>query len=272
MNIVIDLGGSTVDILEFFTKHDYRHIKTFGSHEVDKSDLGDILKKADLDRSTTTQLILTGGHHRRFNKTHHDIPVAMVSEIEAIGTGARHLTGMDDILACSLGTGTCCVSVKNKIIDHVGGTGVGGGTFLGLCKTMLGENSFAELKALSEQGNTERTDILVREIVGGGIGFVPGSATAANFAKADPNLSAADIVAGIANLVGQTIASIAVFAARAEHHNQIVFGGKLTRIPAIGKIAERTAAIYNRSITIPPDADFMSAVGAGIWFFQNRQQ
>ncbi len=170
-----------------------------------------------------------------------------------------------------MGTGTCCVGFRAKNAFHVGGTGVGGGTLLGLSRVLLGEEkNFEEIQKTVARGDTARVDLSVAEIVGGGIGRVPGTATAANFAKANSKTSLPDLSAGMVNLVGQTIASVSVFAARAEKFETIILGGKLVKIPEIVSVLRRTAEIYHREILVPEHAEFLTAVGAGILAGEER--
>ena len=49
----------------------------------------------------------------------------------------------------------------------MGGTSVGGGTFLGLSALLAGTQSFDEAIALAEKGDSNRVDKLVRDIYGG---------------------------------------------------------------------------------------------------------
>lgn len=267
MRIAIDLGGSTIDIVAFRMNDEFSFIASFESVLMDKSDPLSIITKANVDLAEVEAIALTGGHSRIFASELSGIPVYKVAEIEAIGKGGAFLADTENALVCSLGTGTCCVSARDGIFRHVGGTGIGGGSLLGLGKTLLDIPDFKSLQSLITRGESKNIDLSVAEIVGGGIGVVPGSATAANFAKADANSSREDIARGIANLVGQTIASIAIFAARAEQHDTIVLGGKLIRVPQIVEIIERTASIYARKIIVPEHAELLSAVGAGLVAF-----
>lgn len=298
----IDLGGSTVDVLEFnsdttqeqvwqhppapnlcLSKHmpsgtcapalGGRFIvrASLESMEVDKNDLEDIFAKANIDYTKAKKIILTGGHSRIFSGDFMDISIEVIPEIEAIGKGGIHLAKKTSGLVCSLGTGTCFVSVKNGKCTHVGGTGVGGGTLMGLCRKLFppekggeGGFSFTDIQHLVEKGDTKNVDLLVKDIVGEGIGMVPETATASNLARLSGASKKADIAQGVANMVGQTIASLAVFAARTHEHENIILGGKLIRLPQIVEIAKKTAAIYGRNIIVPKDAEYLSAVGAGV--------
>ncbi len=264
MLVAIDLGGSTIDVLTFDSQKTFVHRASFESAHTDKSDLRAIIAAANINLTDVTQIALTGGHSRIFADHLDLIPITRISEIDAIGKGGGFLTNQNDALICSLGTGTCCVSWSQNQARHVGGTGIGGGSLLGLGKTILGVEDFTTIRHLIAQGNAAAVDISVAEIVGGGIGMVPGSATASNFAKANQASAKADLARGIANLIGQTIASIAVFAARAEHHQILILGGKLVRVPEIVEVIQKTAAIYNCQIIVPEYAELMSAVGAGV--------
>ena len=264
MILAIDLGGSTIDLVHCEPHDRYTRLASFESASTDKSDLAGIIRSADVDLATVERIALTGGHSRIFAEELAGVPVHKVSEIAAIGAGGQNLSALGRALVCSLGTGTCCVAVDGADYRHVGGTGVGGGSLLGLGRSLLQCDDFREMQRLIAAGNESLVDLSVAEIVGGGIGVVPGSATASNFAKAQASSERADLARGIANLVGQTIASIAVFAARAEGHDTIILGGKLVRVPEIVAVIQKTADIYERQIIVPPQAELMSAVGAGV--------
>lgn len=264
MFYTIDLGGSTVDILQWEGEETFSPLASLNSQTTDKSDLSRIFEDAQINPKNAEKIVLTGGHNRLFQSEWHGIFLEKISEIDAIGTGGMFLAKKTSGLVCSLGTGTCCVSVVENSSQHVGGTGIGGGTFLGLSETILGIRDFEILKEMVSRGDPKKVDLLVEEIVGGGIGVVPGNATASNFAKAKKGASSEDLARGIANMIGQTIASLAVFAARAENHRDIILGGKLIFLPEIIETVTRTANIYGQKIIVPQYAEYLSAVGAGI--------
>ena len=80
----------------------------------------------------------TGAGSRALDDKLFGRPVVKVNEFTAIGVGGTSLAGKERALVVSLGTGTAIVSVNQAEIRHVSGTGVGGGTLLGLAKHMLG--------------------------------------------------------------------------------------------------------------------------------------
>jgi len=259
----LDLGGSTIDLLEFQGEK-FRVRTSLESKNFDKKNLDAIFSAAKIEDSEYQKIVITGGHNRLLPSEFRGKAIQKISEIEAIGMGGAFLAKKKSALVVSMGTGTCCVGFREGKSEHIGGTGIGGGSLLGLCRVLCGEEDFEEIRKKISAGDATKVDLSVAEIVGGGIGRIPGTATAANFAKAHRTNSIADLSAGIANVVGQTIASVAVFAARAEKFETIILGGKLVKIPEILSIIRRTAELYHREVLVPPSAEFLTAVGAGI--------
>ncbi|MDZ7605756.1 MAG: hypothetical protein U5K79_09255 [Cyclobacteriaceae bacterium] len=71
------------------------------------------------------------------------IPVKKVAEFDAIGTAGAYLTGFQEAMVISMGTGTAIVHVKHEKIVHWGGSGVGGGTMVGLARQLLNINTIS---------------------------------------------------------------------------------------------------------------------------------
>jgi len=69
----------------------------------------------------------------------------------------------------NIGSGVSILLVNSaKDFKRIGGTSVGGGTFVGLCSLLAGAKSFEEAISLAEKGDSTRVDKLVRDIYGGG--------------------------------------------------------------------------------------------------------
>lgn len=280
--ISLDFGASTTDLI-YWQDQKIKKIETLKSSSI--SQLEDFLKIKKIDLRKIDQISITGGKSRKFNSKIQGVPIKKVGEIEAIGKGGFWLlkegfspvpSTLDPILVVSMGTGTCLVKagyrgkkLKSLKCQHLGGTGVGGGTFLGLAKELLGEMDIPSLIKMFKQGKKENVDLSVREIIGGGIGIIKGSVTASNLAKLtrEINFSKADLAAGIANLIGETIGVAAVFAARAEGIKKIVLTGKLTRIEKILETILEVGKIYRTEMIVPKNAEFVSAIGAGVFDF-----
>lgn len=68
----------------------------------------------------------------------------------------------------NIGSGVSILLVKSATdFSRIGGTSVGGGTFVGLCSLLTGSQSFEEALALAERGDSNKVDKLVKDIYGG---------------------------------------------------------------------------------------------------------
>ena len=52
--------------------------------------------------------------------------------------------------------------------EHISESPLGGGAFCGLCRLLTGARTFAEMLALSSRGDSDKVDLLVRDIYGEG--------------------------------------------------------------------------------------------------------
>jgi len=266
MEISLDFGGSTCDIVSW-EGDEIISILSGESRDLNL-DLKPKLKGAD-------KVYITGGKSRFFDDETFGVPFIKVPEIDAIGYGGAWLeNGNGKLLIVSMGTGTCMVGVdeSGSIIKHVGGTGVGGGTFVGLGKELLGISDIDELLKIAESGSAKGVDISVSEIVGGDIGRISGDATASNLGKLNSEIDfkQEDLAAGIINLIGQTIGASAAFAAKSEGIGKVVLTGKLTRARAVSDVVSGILRHYGLGVSIPENSTCAVAIGARIAYNSTR--
>ena len=68
----------------------------------------------------------------------------------------------------NIGSGVSILLIESaKKVRRIGGTSVGGGTFLGLSSLLANAESFEHALALAEKGDSTRVDKLVKDIYGG---------------------------------------------------------------------------------------------------------
>ena len=191
-----------------------------------------------------------------------DCPVRRVLEIEAMAAGTRQLTGLEEFLTVSVGTGTAFVLRKNGQLRHIGGSAFGGGTLTGLCEKILGDkNTYQTLSRLCPQGDLARVDLLMSELPSCPPTLDP-KMTAANLAKTGPDTTDADWAIGILNLVMQTIGSMAYLAAGGHGVDNIVFTGGPTGIAQAKDIIAPFNQAYGIHFLIPDYSECATAVGA----------
>jgi len=267
MKISLDFGGSTTDMVYWDGKK-IKNIRSFEFNEIGVVEsLDSFFKKTEVGYGDVSEIYVTGGRSRNFSSRFNGLDVVKVNEIDAIGKGGRFLAPSlrNDFLVVSMGTGTCMVKVSGSKYEHIGGTGVGGGTFLALTREMLKESDVEKVKEMFNRGDLSKIDISVGDIIGGDIGMIKSDTTASNLGKLarGSNFMKEDLACGIVNLVGQVIASCAVFGAKAHCCRKIILGGKLTEIKQITDVICKVADLYGLSIEIPKDAKYISAIGAG---------
>src|SRR5262245_28730392 len=104
----------------------------------------DVLAAGGVDLGSLRQLAVTGGRHRALPERIGDCAVVGVGEIQAIGCGGQALVmlaggdGEAPLLVVSAGSGTAVVAARGDQHTHITGSGVGGGTLLGLARPLLG--------------------------------------------------------------------------------------------------------------------------------------
>jgi type II pantothenate kinase len=181
----------------------------------------------------------TGGGTPQLAAAVPSMPIRTVGEFEAWAAGAPLLAANDGLelparyLLASVGTGTSILSVGDGAPARVGGTAVGGGTFMGLGRLLLGESSFEGLAALAAAGDRREVDLLVRDVYGDVAGPLVGDLTAANFAKLRSQRRE-DLAAALVTLVGETVALMAGALAREAGVETVVYcGSTLAGNPAL---------------------------------------
>ena len=213
--IGIDVGGSTTKIVGYTDGG-----KLISVLKVEAADpltsaygaLGKFINENNLTLPEVKQIILTGVGSSLFKKEVYGIPTSKVDEFEAIGLGGLALSGKQEGLIVSMGTGTAFVRAGKDGIRHIGGSGVGGGTVLGLCSKLCGATSFKTVVEMAAGGSLQRVDLNIGDISKGIIPTLSADTTASNFGKMEDGASHNDLAIGILNMAFQTIGRMAVLA------------------------------------------------------------
>lgn len=83
------------------------------------------------------------------------LPTTKVTEFDALGTGGLYLTGLEETVVGSIGTGTVFVHAGPDGIQHIGGSAVGGGTLVGLSSRLFGIRDVEVIADMAETGQSE---------------------------------------------------------------------------------------------------------------------
>jgi type II pantothenate kinase len=217
------------------------------------------------------RLAVTGGRHSVLPSRLGACDVIAVPEVLAIGRGGQALALRDGdpadtpLLVVSAGSGTAVVSARGAEYAHVTGTGVGGGTMLGLGRLLLGTTDVAVIDAMALRGDPNGADLALRDVVSGPIGSLPADATAVNFGRLARQQHAAtpdDLAAALVSLVGQVIAITAINAARAQRTDRVVVIGHMTDMASFRRVLTQVQGYYGMELTVPENGGYGTALGA----------
>lgn len=266
MVIGIDIGGSTTKIAAFDNEKLIEPLSVEASDPVASAAgaLGKFLNNNDLSIKDIEIICMTGAGASFIKRDILGIPVRKVDEFKALGYGGLYLTGLQKAVIVSMGTGTAMVKAHGDCISHIGGTGVGGGTILGLSKAMLNLSDFDNIITLAEEGDLSLVDLSIADITSGDIGNLPPTLTASNFGKMSDKAGKNDLLKAILNMVFQTIGMMAVLAAKVEGDKNIIVTGTLTRVKQADKTFRELAKLYKVTFHTPQYAQYCTAIGAAL--------
>ncbi|GBG26875.1 Pantothenate kinase [Hondaea fermentalgiana] len=135
-------------------------------------------------------------------------------------------------LVVNIGSGVSFVHCTKDSFERVGGSSLGGSTFLGLTALLTGEDSFDRAIDLAANGDSARVDMLVRDIYGAGkeVYGLKGTTLASSFGKmiSRKNRAAArpeDIALSTLIMCSMNVAALAHLHAKTRGTRHIVFTG-----------------------------------------------
>ena len=266
MIIGIDIGATTTKAVSIENGKLVRKVKTRASDAVTAATgaFGKIVLENGIKMDAIEGIRITGVGASKIKDNIFGIPTSKVDEIYAIGTGGMFLSGMHNIIITNIGTGTVIIEANERGISHFGGSGVGGGTILGLAKKLLPTAEFSGIMELAEMGNLNQVDLLLEDIMDTDISFLNRESTAANFGKMLDTAASGDIAMAIINMVFQVIGMLSVFAARAKNTSRVIVTGNGSGNYLGQKILAGITDLYGIEFMYPEDAEYTTAVGAGL--------
>lgn len=265
----IDVGGSTTKIVGFdgdkllapgLVKATDPIASVYGGFGKFTSD--NKISLSDIDK-----VMVTGVGAAFLGDNIYGIETVHVNEFAANGKGGLYLSGIDEAVIVSMGTGTAYVYANGKTKEyvHLGGTGVGGGTLVGLADKLLGVHSVQNVASLALGGNLENIDLRISDITENDISpTLKNNTTASNFGKISDLASREDIALGLLNMVYETIAMMAIFSARTKGIRDIILIGNLAVLPQSKEIFDKLKNMFNVNIIIPENAAYGTVIGAAL--------
>ncbi len=266
MIIGIDIGGSTTKIVGIRSGKLIEPLSVEANDPVASASgaLGKFLSVNNISLQEINKVIITGVGASFLGDQLLGLPLKKIEEFRALGYGGLYLSKLDKAIIVSMGTGTAFVKAHGQCIHHLGGTGVGGGTILGLSKTMANLSTFENIIEAASGGKLSNIDLTIGDISHTEIGNLPNTLTASNFGKMNDQVSRNDIARGVLNMVFQVIGMMAIFAARAQGDRNIVLSGKLVNVPQSERTFRELSKLYKINFIVPKYAQYCTAIGAAI--------
>ncbi len=268
----IDVGGSTTKIVGFgpdgglispiFVRATDPVTSAYGAFGRFTSENG--LSLGDIDR-----VMMTGAGSGFVTSPIFSLECRSVTEFKCIGLGGLYLSGLDEAIVVSMGTGTAIIHARRTpdgaVTDYLGGTGVGGGTLVGLSRKLINIDNIAHIEQLCEGGDLSKVDLRVRDISQEGqFTGLNDNLTASNFGNLSDLASRSDIALGIVNMVSETVAMMAIFAARNFGLENIVLTGNLTTMNPVRRTFEGLQKHFGVNFIIPELSQYGTVIGAAL--------
>ena len=270
----IDVGGSTTKIVGYTEEGNW-----IGALQVVAADqitslygsVGNFTRMYNIPIKAVSKVILTGVGSSLISGNIYDIPTYKADEFYSVGVGGLALSGKCEALVISMGTGTAFVRATKDSIVHIGGSGVGGGTLLGLSEKLFNEGNFEAINLTAQTGNLSNVDLSVEDICKDSISNFPSHTTASNFGRIRNTATKGDLAFGLINMVFQTIGMLAVFACRNDHIKTVVLTGALTNLTQAREVFDFLHVLHGIEFIIPENAVFATAIGAAIPYIAKRE-
>ncbi|WP_342559013.1 type II pantothenate kinase [Metasolibacillus sp. FSL K6-0083] len=265
-SIGIDAGG-TLTKMAYFNEHGQLMLESFPSNDLQ------LVKEWLKQHPNVEEIGLTGGRTEQLREQLETMKsIEYIVEFEATLKGVQYLLvkeghQIDNAIITNIGTGTSIHYMENGQHVRVGGTGVGGGTLVGLATLLTGHSDFKEITKLASTGVRENIDLLVRDIYQGMDTPIAGDLTASNFGKvgitATTEHPQADVLATVQGLVGEVITTLSIqFAEQKETAYIVYIGSTLTDNEDLQKVIANYTILKKHNPIFLQDRGYAGAVGA----------
>lgn len=260
----IDAGGTLIKVA--FMRNNELVLEKFASREI--AALAEWINTS----FPGADLCLTGGKSKLLEAdlaTEHIL--TRMLEFEATCAGAFYLRKQQmpqakgPFILTNVGTGTSVHGVDLNSNRRIIGTGVGGGTLLGLSSLLTGQGDYQTIVDMARRGVRERIDLKVSHIYEGAEPPIPGDLTASNFGRLPDGSHhrAEDVLASIMGMVGETVTTVSVMAAAQCGMKQIVYAGSaFDANPVLRDVVDWYTRIRECEPQLLENGGYCGAIGA----------
>jgi type II pantothenate kinase len=263
MNIGIDAGGTLIKVANMKN----------GSLEFKKYPISQLEHVASwISGLENTKICITGGKAALL-KSLMSQKAEQIVEFEATCSGVRYLLAKYGIseeayILTNVGTGTSIHHVDKSEQQRIGGTGVGGGTMMGLSQLLTGLSDYDTIVPLAAKGIRDRIDLKVSQIYKGTVPPIPGDLTASNFGNilamaSTGELEKEELLASVMGMVGETVATVSVLAAGQCGVSSIIFiGSSFIQNEFLKEVVQSYTKLRGAQPIFIENGEYSGAVGA----------
>jgi len=267
--IGIDVGGSTTKIVGFdenakliepmFVKAADPLTSIYGA-------FGKFTSENGIGLSDIKKVKVTGVGSSYITKPIYGLQCDYVSEFMSVGLGGLYLSKLDHAVVISMGTGTAIVNATSDgKMEYLGGTGVGGGTLIGLSKKLLGVSNIDSIVELASEGDLSAIDLRITDITSKDmLPGMPKEMTASNFGKVSDLATNKDLALGLVNMIFESIGMLAIFASKSCGTKDLVLTGNMTTVVQAQEVFSTLNSMFKVNFMIPEKAQFATVIGAAL--------
>lgn len=265
--IGIDAGGTLTKLAYMNDQHEIQLL------HFPSNDLQSVLNW--INQNDIDEIGLTGGRTEQIkmmldkaNSIHYLV------EFEATLKGVRYQLEKEghhfnNSIITNIGTGTSIHYMDEEKHMRIGGTGVGGGTLIGLALLTTGIHNYEDILKLAKKGNRQGIDLLVQDIYQGmdsPIELKP-TLTASNFGKVGikevTQYETEDVLATVQGLVGEVITTLSIQLANQMDTEHIIYiGTTLDNNDKLREIIANYTILKKKTPVFLQDHGYSGAIGA----------
>lgn len=227
----------------------------------------EIIEKYNLDIKNIEKILATGTGSSYLEDRFEEIEIIKIDEFNAIAYGGIILSKLDKANIVSIGTGTTIIYSDLKRVERIGGTGLGGGTLVGLGSAILSDVecdnkviiNFKTLIEMAKNGNKSHVDLMIGDISKDNIGNMTSDITAANFAAIQKKANKNDYIAAVLNMI---LENIMLIIKSINNKQPSIFIGTMVADDYVKNCIRRIADYTKNEVIFVEDAEYAIVIGA----------
>ena len=268
----LDIGSTNIKAIILEIKNDGKEekINLIGKVRKKNTDfalfISELFDEYSIKKELVENIIVTGTGASFLDDTYEGIKIIKVDEFDAIGYGGLLLSNINEAIVVSIGTGTTVIRSNLYKNERLTGTGLGGGTFVGLSNAILQNRlvnnnvrTFNELIEMAKLGNRKNADLLIGDISKSVIGDMSFDITAANFAGTNKTISENDLIASVANMI---IENISLIVKGVNKELPVIYIGTFVSDEYIMNRFKELSEYIGNNVVFTNDAAFAISIGA----------